>query len=494
MIRILLIVMVAHIWADHHPSPYSAEHDVLYPKVQGSELVTKGEYLVKAGDCIACHSKPDGKPFAGGLPIHSPFGTFYPPNITSDKKYGIGQWSDADMIGALKHGHAPDGSLYYPALPYPYYAKISDDDVKAIRAYLLATPAVSKPSQPHDIPFPFNIRWLVHFWNMLYFYPFQGEYTYQPQQSVQVNRGAFLVEGLAHCGMCHTPRNMIGGPIESKRYTGGEIDGWLAPNITGTSLKNVTENDLVTLFLYDDRPGERGKIQGPMRQVNHDSLEYLTQKDLFAISAYIKTTVDAHPMELSLTTDRRGEQVYQAKCAACHNIGSAGAPKLSDRTAWAQRFQTPMEVLTQRVINGYNAMPARGLCTSEKDEGCSDADMIAAIDYIKVKTAGGMMKPATVTKKKWGVADGQKRFELSCQQCHDNPSSKAPQIGREKDWSGVNDFDMLLKGLIKGPDADQQAHCALPKGGCQKCSTAELIQTLKYILNKTVPGKNYDLW
>ncbi len=496
MIRIVgLLCLLGQLWADHHPSSYSADHDVSYPRVKKKNaMVARGEYLVKAGDCIACHSKPGGKAFAGGLPIHSPFGTFYPPNITSDKINGIGSWSDQDLIQALKHGKMPDGSNYYPALPYPYYSKIPDRDIKAIRAYLLATPPVAEPSQEHDIPFPFNIRWFVSFWNMLYFYPYQGDFVPNPHESAEVNRGAFLVEGLAHCGMCHTPRNMIGGPIESRQYTGGEIDGWVAPNITGTQLKNVKEEDLVKLFMYDERPGKRGLIQGPMRQVNHDSLEYLSQKDLYAISAYIKSTVDSSPIEIVSSASKKGESVYQAKCAACHNSGAAGAPKITDKTAWAERFKLPIEVLYHRVIHGYNTMPARGLCASEKDTGCSDVDMRAALDYIEEKTSGGIAVTPREKQKKWTLTDGKNRFKRSCRSCHENPQTRAPQVGKSRDWQKPIEFDVLLKGLILGPKATQREHCALPRGGCKDCTTSELVVTLKYMLNKSVEGKNYELW
>lgn len=491
-----LLVMPLMAIASDHPSPYSGDHYASYPEVVSTPQVKKGEYLVIASDCIACHSKPDGKPFAGGLPIASPFGTFYAPNITSDPEHGIGRWSEQDLINAVKHGHAPSGALYYPALPYPYYTKLSDDDVRAMHAYLLATPPVAEPSVPHDIPFPFNIRFLVHFWNMLYFYPHQGEYVYKPELSQKLNRGEFLVEGPGHCGMCHTPRDLIGGPIESRAYTGGIVDGWYAPNITGTNLKKVTEGELVRLFVYDERPGGRGQIQGPMREVNHDSLSNMTQNDLHAIAAYIKTTVEPVNAAGMTKVKDRGAMVYTAKCAACHDQGAGGAPKISDQSAWQERFKKPLETLYQHVINGYNAMPARGLCSSADDEYCSDDDMKAAVNYIRQKLgisavtgvdeAPEPQKDSTVTAKSL--------FLQHCQGCHDSPTSQAPQIGQQKDWESRGDFDKMLRGVMLGPQSKVKGHCVLPKGGCDDCSHTDLIAILKYILNNSIQGKNYGLW
>lgn len=483
--------------ASDHQSPYSGDHYASYPEVIDTPAVKKGEYLVIASDCIACHSKPDGEAFAGGLPIASPFGTFYAPNITSDPDHGIGKWSEQDLINAIKHGHSPQGSLYYPALPYPYYSKMSDDDVRAIHTYLLATPPVAKPSTPHEIPFPFNIRFLVHFWNMLYFYPHQGEYVYKPKLSEKLNRGEYLVEGPGHCGMCHTPRDMLGGPVRAKAYTGGVVDGWYAPNITGTNLKKVTEGDLVRLFVYDEKPGGRGQIQGPMREVNHDSLSNMKQEDLHAIAAYIKSTVDVTPAPAVMKGADHGEVVYNAKCAACHNIGAAGAPKITDQTAWQERFKKPIETLYSNVINGYNAMSARGLCSSADDENCGDDDMKAAVNYIRNKlgiAAVTEMDPAEEKKVESDDVTANLLFEQYCSSCHNNPHASAPQIGVQKDWESRGDFDSMLKGVVLGPKSQQKGHCALPMGGCKDCSHSQIIAVLKYILNKSIQGKNYDLW
>ena len=497
LLTVLFIYIAPLVSASDHNSPFSGEHYASYPTVKSSPLVDKGEYLVIAGDCIACHSKPDGKAFAGGLPINSPFGIFYAPNITPDKQYGIGDWTDEDLIRALKHGMSPEGYPYYPALPYPYYSKYSDEDVQAIRAYLMSIPAVSQPSQAHEVSFPFNIRWLVTFWNMLYFYPFQGEYVADPKLSSKINRGAFLVEGPAHCGMCHTPRDPLGGPIRSRAYTGAVVDGWYAPNITGSNLKKVSEGELYRLFVYDEKPGGRGKIQGPMREVNHDSLERMKESDLFAIAAYIKSTVDKTPVDTVPTKADHGKVVYDQKCAACHNVGAAGAPKITDKTAWQIRFKKPIDELYHNVINGYNAMSARGLCSSADDENCSDQDMEDAVNYIRKKAIGDTVVMTTaepITDRKVAKVDAARLFQQSCQRCHDHDGSQAPQLGAAIDWQGRGGFDKMLRGVILGPKSGQSGHSVLANGGCSDCNTKDMIAILKYILSQSIKGKNYELW
>ena len=191
-----------------------------YPKLADvpgdkGKLIKRGEYLAKIGDCIACHSNTSegGKAFAGKLAIATPFGTFYSPNITPDKETGIGNWTEQDLINALHKGKSPDGSNYFPVFPYPYFAKLSKDDVRAIYAYLMSLPPVK--SKNKTLPFPFNLpgaRFSLYGWNILFFYPDNQEYQYDPHQSKEWNRGAYIVNGLGHCSMCHTPLNVFGSP------------------------------------------------------------------------------------------------------------------------------------------------------------------------------------------------------------------------------------------------------------------------------------------
>src|SRR5258707_6079754 len=195
-----------------------------------SDLVKRGEYLARAGDCIACHTADKSRPFAGGLPINTPFGTIYTPNITPDPDTGIGNWNDAAFLRAMHEGVGKSGERLYPAFPYPEYTKVTDRDVLAIRAYLNTLVPIHYTPPRNDLKFPFNQRWLMLFWNMFNFT--EGRFVPDPKQSAEWNRGAYLVEGLAHCEECHTPRNFMQGLKTSARFAGETQAGWHAFNIT----------------------------------------------------------------------------------------------------------------------------------------------------------------------------------------------------------------------------------------------------------------------
>ena len=493
--------------AEVEPNP--VVHLATYPEVDFSkstdpELAKKGLYLTKLGDCIACHTDTDGKPFAGGRSINSPFGDFYSPNITSDKTFGIGAWTYDDFKNAMRHGVSPEGSNYYPVFPYAYYTKVTDDDLKALKAYFDLIPAVAQENKPHDVGFPFNIRFLVTGWNMLFFYPYQGVFSPDDHASDKMNRGEYLVEGLAHCGMCHTPINFLGGPKRWMAYTGNTIDGWYAPNITGTNLKSVSEDKLVRVFVYGEKPGG-GQVQGPMREVNHDSLEYIQQEDLHAIAAYIKSTKDPVPMaggQVGADADALvlGKTVYDAKCAACHNMGAGGSPKITDQAAWlARRDKKGIDQLYDNVYNGINAMPARGLCNSKEDDLCDDNSMRSAVDYIyslqtgdqkKADRVGQAPKPVTVSRAKT-------IYDQTCSTCHSEGQLGAPKLGDQKAWNQrlKSGFDVLVHNVIKGyVNTGNEGACVVEKGGCHDCTDAEIIAVVKYMLDQSVQSKNFKLW
>ena len=211
-------------------------------------LIKRGEYLTKAGDCIACHTdtQHNGKAFAGGLGIYTPFGTIYSPNITPDKSTGIGLWSNEDFIRAMHQGIAPNGSYYFPVFPFPSFAKINKNDLLAIKAYLFSLPPINKANQANEMMWPFNWRFLQLGWRILFLHA--NEYQPDNQQTLSWNRGAYLVQGLGHCSMCHTPLNLLGA--EKKKYylTGGFIQGYYAPNISASGLKGVPIADIQAVF------------------------------------------------------------------------------------------------------------------------------------------------------------------------------------------------------------------------------------------------------
>jgi mono/diheme cytochrome c family protein len=254
----------------------------------GAELVTRGEYLARAGNCIACHTSDKGRPFAGGVAMRTPFGTIYTPNITPDPDAGIGRWSDADFLRAMHEGIGKAGERLYPAFPYPSYTRVTDRDVLAIRAYLNTIAPVRFTPPANALSFPFNQRWLMLFWNLFNFD--EGRFVPDPKQSAEWNRGAYLVDGLAHCGECHTPRNFMQGLKSDERLSGAVQAGWHAFNITPDKLSGIGDWSAaeVVAYLATGVAQGRASAAGPMAQVVEDSTQFLSGEDLRSIAVYLR--------------------------------------------------------------------------------------------------------------------------------------------------------------------------------------------------------------
>lgn len=256
-----------------------------------AEDIEKGKYLTAAGGCQACHTdvKNNGKPFAGGRPLKTPFGTFYTPNITSDIKSGIGNWSRADFLNAVKKGINPSNNHYFPAFPYTSYTKMRDEDALAIFGYLKSVPAVSKENKPHDVSVPFSWRWLQWGWKLLFFN--EGEYVSPANADDNIARGGYLVEALGHCSECHTARNILGG-IKTDLYMAGAAgggEGELVSNITpdpGTGIGEWTKGDIVS-FLETGMKPDFDDVQGSMEEVITHGTSKLSKEDRTAIAAYL---------------------------------------------------------------------------------------------------------------------------------------------------------------------------------------------------------------
>ncbi len=253
------------------------------------DTVERGEYLVRAGGCVSCHTAAGGPKLAGGRALATPFGTFYSPNITPDPETGIGRFTDAQFLRALREGVRPDGANYFPVFPYPSFTGITDSDASAIKAYLFSLPAVRRQNRPHDVPFPFSWRFLQTGWKVLFFTP--GPFRPAPERSVAYNRGAYLVTALAHCGECHTPRNFLGATRTGERLSGTDDgpDGQLVPNITpdpGSGIGKWEKSDVVELLKTGTTP-EQSKVKGAMRETIQDGLKYLSDADLEAIADYL---------------------------------------------------------------------------------------------------------------------------------------------------------------------------------------------------------------
>lgn len=249
----------------------------------------RGEYLAKAGGCIGCHTeeKSGAVPFAGGRALKTPFGTFYGPNITPEPKAGIGRWTEADFIRAMREGRRPDGAHFFPAFPYPSFTKIVDGDLRDLFAYLRSVPPSAKPSRPHELGLPYRYRVLLWGWKWLFFTP--GPFAGDPSHDAKVNRGAYLSEALGHCGECHTPRNFLGGPRKDRHFAGGRLpDGGSVPNLTPTRLKKWGDKDLKD-FLQTGQTTDGDVVAEAMGEVIRNTTSQLTPADLDAVIAYLRS-------------------------------------------------------------------------------------------------------------------------------------------------------------------------------------------------------------
>jgi len=366
---------------------------------QTSGIVSRGKYLTTAGDCVGCHSRAGQPAFAGGDYIGTPFGSIAPPNITADKQYGIGAWSGEDFYRALHAGLRKNGSYIYPGMPYLWLARVTKDDVAAIKAYLFSLPPAHIADRPNRMVFPFNIREGIGGWNALYFK--EGTFKEDTSKSPEWNRGAYLVEGLAHCGACHTPKNAAMAPIESERYAGGQIDNWYAPNITSDPKQGIgswSQADLVTYFKKGAAP-EKGVAIGPMKEV-HVSLAKLTDSDLNDIAIYVKsipakTSYTKATMQ-SQVAYNSGGNIYDTNCSSCHQPdghGLSGAvPPLAGNGAVTAKG--PQDII-RAVLGGlpaqesYAAMP--GFATILSSPQIADV-----ANYVRQTWGNGAPATATV--------------------------------------------------------------------------------------------------
>ncbi|WGY45524.1 cytochrome c [Vibrio sp. ABG19] len=310
-----------------------------------SDLVARGEYLARAGDCVACHTAQGGAPFAGGLSMPTPIGNIYSTNITPDKETGIGGYSFEDFDQAVRHGVRKDGDSLYPAMPYPSYAIVSKQDMRALYAYFMqGVKPVKQANHAVDIPWPLSMRWPLSLWRGM-FAPGVQDFSADSYADVATERGRYLVQGLGHCGACHTPRAIT---MQEKALSDGEgadylsggdpMEGWVAKNLRGDNkdgLGQWSEQELVT-FLKTGRNSHTA-VFGGMTDVVEHSLQYLSQEDLTAIARYLKSLPAKDPQQASFKPDgsvanalwhgddsKPGAAVYIDSCAACHKSDGSG--------------------------------------------------------------------------------------------------------------------------------------------------------------------------
>ncbi len=399
-------------------------------------LVQAGAKLAAIGNCTACHTKPGGRSFAGGFAIPTPFGTIYSSNLTPDPETGIGSWSEAAFTRAMRDGVSRDGKHLYPAFPFDHFTVVSDEDDRALYAFLMTRQPVKLQPPANELPFPLNIRLVLAGWKALFFHA--GAYQNVASESAEWNRGAYLVNGLGHCGACHTPRNMFGAEEGGSHFAGGVVDGWTAFALDAASPAPVpwTHDSLYTYLRQGWHP-DHGVANGPMGEVT-GNLGLLPDSDISAIATYIASTMGTPTPEreqraqeirnlvskhIDTTTTAnvtpanadtpagRGAVIYQAACAVCHD-GSRPQPfgGINFHLSTALNAQDPQNVINT-VLYGLPAASGRqsaimpGFAPTMNDEQLTDL-----LAYLRGNFAG---KPAwsDVTKQIADTRNG--KFKVS---------------------------------------------------------------------------------
>ena len=363
-----------------------------------ADQVKRGEYLARAADCMVCHTGPRGAQYAGGLAIPLSFGTIYSPNITPDKATGIGDYSDRDFLNAVQRGIRRDGARLYPAMPYTSYTYMTDADTLAIKAYLFSLPAVHADNRTNTFTFPFNQRWTMVLWSSL----FSTDTRFAPNtaRSAEWNRGAYIAEALAHCGECHTPRNLAFALDNRKKFAGALTAGWKAFNITSdkdTGIGGWTDDEIFA-YLAQGHAMHRGTAAGPMGEAVDQSFSQMAPADIHALVNYLRSVpavassepatiappASASPKTGGALADAAGRKVFEQACASCHawtGVSTispfatiAGTRAVNDPTA-TNVAQIVISGTERHTPSGVISMPAFG-------SSYSDAEIAAVANYV----------------------------------------------------------------------------------------------------------------
>jgi mono/diheme cytochrome c family protein len=416
VIFVLLIAAAVFAWKIFNPGPmtfaggstvaltdYRAADPTGVPgDLANADVVKRGEYLARAADCRACHTVARDRLYAGGLPILLPFGTLYSTNITPDKETGIGNYSDQDFLNAVQRGIRPDGTRLYPAMPFPSYTRMTDADALAIKAYLFSLPAVRAQNLPSTFGFPYNQRWLMGLWSA--FFNENSRFRPVATQSTEWNRGAYLAEALAHCGECHTPRNLALALDNRNKFAGALTAGWYAFNISsdnGSGIGAWSEDD-VRNYLSTGHAAGRGTAAGPMGEAVDQSFKDVASSDILALVTYLRSVppiaspdlpaklappAPNSPKKGNATADAVGKRVFEGACVHCHDWTGvsqlspfatiAGTRGVNDRTA-TNVVQIVISGTTRHTPDGVISMPAFG-------GAYSDTEIAAVANYVTAR-------------------------------------------------------------------------------------------------------------
>ena len=364
---LVLVAAAALVWALNVRD--ESDLNVLATGPAGSELIARGAYLARAGNCMACHTARGGEPYAGGRAIETPFGAVYTSNLTPDDQSGIGSWSPAHFWRAMHNGRSKDGRLLYPAFPYTSYTQVTREDSDALFAYLRSLPAVFSPNHAHALQFPFDSQAALAMWRALYFKP--GVYQLDAGRNAEWNRGAYLVQGLGHCSACHAARNALGATTAGPDLAGGliPVQNWYAPSLTSpheAGVANWDQQEIVSLL--KNGVSKNASVAGPMAGVVLGSTQYLTPDDLAAMAQYLKQlppSTTAKPPAVSSATHAAGSaagaKLYEQHCAGCHGMQGDGVPQAYPALAGNRAVTMPQTAnLVQIVLHGGYAPATQG--------------------------------------------------------------------------------------------------------------------------------------
>lgn len=390
--------------ADNTPSTATSmpSATALAAQLSDPAIIAKGKYMAQAGDCVSCHTASNGKPFAGGRAITTPFGTLFTPNITPDATTGLGKWSFDDFWQALHYGKGRQGQLLYPAFSYTSFTRVKKDDAVALFAYLKSLEPVRRQDLKPQLDFPFSIRKTLYAWRALYFTP--GVYQPDTTQSPQWNRGAYLVKGLGHCNECHTERNSLGAMNQDTLLSGGTIpaQGWYAPDLSmkpGGGLEGWTRQDIVELLKTGT--SSRGAVFGPMADVVRNSTQHLTDADLNAIAVYLDSLPARATKHVEATAKAAnyaaGKQVFEKNCAACHGSKGQGADAIYPPLAGNSTVIEPTGISAIRsvLLGGFPPATAgnpQPYSMPPYAPTLSDDEVAAVVNYIR-QSWGNMATP-----------------------------------------------------------------------------------------------------
>jgi mono/diheme cytochrome c family protein len=370
-------------------------------------LVQKGAELAAVGNCIACHTIPGNKAFAGGLALPTPFGTIHSTNITPDRETGIGKWSEAAFSRAMREGVDREGDHLYPAFPYDHFTHVTDEDNQALYAYLITREPVQATAPANDLMFPLGFRPLLALWNLLYLD--QGPFQSDPSQSDEWNRGAYLAEGLTHCGMCHTPKNALGGDDSANALRGYALQGWFAPDITNDPRRGIGSWSIEEIAAYlKTGHNKTSAATGLMAEMVNLSTSQMTDADLKAIAVYLKDqpAKGESGTQSGVKADEKvmkmGAAIYADECSGCHGADGKGAaglfPSLNGAPVVQQNDATSLlHVVLRGARSAATAGAPTGAAMPQFAWVLTDDQVAAVVSYIR-NAWGNSAPPVSATE------------------------------------------------------------------------------------------------